>query len=150
MSSTSGTSGADDIRYRSYMTQLERQQDADIKDKENEHQQKLARLVTTQTDQENGLHKDYDVRISDEADQLDKKLADVRERNKTMVMQEKEAGEDEATKVHIQYSQKIEQEKKVGDEQIAKLQAYYRKASDDLHQQFEKEKVKAAQKGKPA
>jgi hypothetical protein len=150
-SSTSGAgSGADEIRYRSYLTQLERQQDAEIKDKENEHQNKVARLVTTESDQETELRKDYDVKISEEADLLDKRLTSVRERNKEMVMAEKSAGEDETAKTHAQYAQKVESQKKTGDDQIAKLQAYYKKAGDDLHHQFEKDQARAAQKGKNA
>ena len=149
-SSTSGMSGADETRYRSYITQLERQQDADIKDKETEHQHKVALLTTTNAEQENNLRKDYDVRISTEAEQLEKKLTEVREHNKAIVAHEKEVGEEEATKTHQQYAQKIEQEKKIGDDQIAKMQAFYRKANDDLHQQFERDRAKAALKGKTA
>ena len=37
---------------------------------------------------------------------------------------------------------KIEQEQKVGDEQISRLQSYYKKASEELHHQYEKDRAR--------
>lgn len=141
---------ADQIRYQSYLAQMERQQDADIKDKEDTHRERLVRLNDIQESQSQGLKKDYDVKISQEAETLEKKLNMVRDRNSVLVQQEQEQGERAADKMRSSYQQKIEQEKRVGDEQIARLQQYYKKATDDLHRQYEKERMKTAQKGKPA
>ena len=81
---------------------------------------------------------------------LDRKLAMIRDRNQVITTQERENGDREADKIHAQYAQKIDQEKKVGDEQIARLQNYYKKASEELHHQFEKERAKiATEKGRP-
>jgi hypothetical protein len=138
----SGSGGVDEIRYRSYLNQLERDQDAQIKDKEDTHREHLAKVVTTNDDQMQNLRKDYDVKISDEADALERKLSLIRERNGILSNQERENGEREADKVHNQYASKIEQEKKIGDDQISRLQAYYKRASDELHKNFEKEREK--------
>ena len=139
----------DEIRYKNYLLQMERDQDATVKDKENLHRDRLSQLITNHDEQTQSLKKDYDVKISSEAEALDQKLAMVRERNQVLVNQEHENGEMEASKVHQQYSQKIEPEKKVGDEQISRLQSYYKKASDELHHQYEKDRVRTTQKGKP-
>jgi hypothetical protein len=134
----------DEIRYKSYLTQLEREQDAQIKDKEDTHREHLSNIITTHEDDTKLLRKDYDVKISDEAEALDRKLSMIRERNQIISNQERENGEREADKVHNQYASKIETEKKTGDEQIARLQGYYKKASDELHHQYEKDRAKAA------
>ena len=144
-SSTSGAgnnNNVDEIRYRSYLNQLERDQEAQIKDKEDTHREHLAKIISTNDDQTQGLRKDYDVKISDEAEALERKLSLIRERNTILSTQERENGEREADKVHNQYVSKIDQEKKVGDEQISRLQAYYKRASDELHKNFEKEREK--------
>ena len=133
----------DEIRYKSYLTQMERDQESQIKEKEDAHRERLSNLVVTNEDQTKNLRKDYDVKISEEAEALDRKLSLIRDRNQILANQERENGEREADKVHNQYAQKIEQEKKVGDEQIGRLQGYYKKASDELHHQFEKERAKA-------
>ncbi len=144
----SNTTNTDQIRYQSYLTQMERQQEADIRDKEDIHKERLSRLVDTQAHQSEGLKKDYDVKISQEAETLEKKLNMIRDRNSVIVKQEQEQGEREADKVRSQYQQKIEQEKKTGDEQIARLQQYYKRATDELHRQYEKERLKVNTKGK--
>ena len=52
-SSAQGAGGSgnnsDEIRYRSYLTQLERQQDADIKDKEVQHKDRVTKVIGSQT-----------------------------------------------------------------------------------------------------
>jgi hypothetical protein len=149
-SSTNGPgNNVDEIRYRNYLTQLERDQDAQVKEKQDAHRDHLANIITTSTDQSQTLRKDYDVKISDEAEMLEHKLSLIRDRNDILSKQERENGEREADKVHNQYSQKIDQQKQVGDEQIARLQGYYKKASEELHLQFEKERSRhASEKGK--
>ena len=77
--------GVDEIRYRAYLTQLERDQEATVKDKEDGHRDRLAGMVQNQDQQLQQMRKDYDVRISQEAESLDRKLALVRERNQTLV-----------------------------------------------------------------
>ena len=146
-SSTNGTGGSnvDQIRYQSYLTQMERQQDADIKDLEEKHKEKLSRTISLHDQQENVLHKDYDVKISEEADSLEKKLSTIRERNTAITTQERNNGELEANKIRTQYQQKIDQERKNGDEQIAKLHQYYQKATEEMARQYAKD----ADKEKP-
>ncbi len=139
----------DEIRYKNYLLQMERDQDSNLKDKELEHRERLTHLITSHDEQTQTLKKDYDVKISSEAEALDQKLAMVRERNQALVNQEHENGEAAASKVHQQYAQKIESEKKVGDEQISRLQSYYKRASNELHKQYEKDRVRTTQKGKP-
>ena len=139
----------DEIRYRSYLNQMERDQDSQIKEKEDSHREKLSNIILNHEDESKMLHKDYDVKISEEAETLERKLGMIRDRNQIISNQERENGEREADKVHNQYAQKIEQEKKVGDEQIARLQGYYKKASDEMHTQFEKERARnVAAKGR--
>ncbi len=139
----------DEIRYRSYLNQMERDQDSQIKEKEEIHQERLASLIASNDQTHQNLRKDYDVKISAEAEMLEQKLAQIRERNQEIVDQEKESGVHEADKVHNQYVAKIELEKKVGDDQIAKLQNYYKGASEKLHHQFEKDRERVeSQKGK--
>ena len=140
----------DEIRYKNYLQQMERDQDATVKDREDQHRERLTNLISGHEDQTKSLKKDYDVKISEEAEALDQKLALIRERNQSLVSQEKQSGDLEAGKVHQQYEQKVDSEKKVGDEQIAKLQSYYKKASEELHKQYEKDRVRTIQKGKPA
>ena len=149
-SSTNGTgNNVDEIRYRSYLSQMEREQDSKIKEKEDTHRERLANLITNHDEQTKLLHKDYDVKISEEAEILDHKLSQIRERNQNLMTEERESGEHESEKVHNQYAQKIDQEKKNGDEQIVRLQAYYKKASEDLRHQFDKERAKnSVQRGK--
>lgn len=52
-SSTNGTgSGVDEIRYRNYIQQIERDQDASIKDKEERHMERLANMGTSGFDRQ--------------------------------------------------------------------------------------------------
>ncbi len=152
-SSAQGAGGSgnnsDEIRYRSYLTQLERQQDADIKDKEVQHKDRVTKVIGSQTEQEQQLHKDYDVKISAEAENLDRRLGLIRERNSILISQERDLGQHEADKVKMQYQQKIEQEKHIGDEQLGRLQQYYKRAAEELATQNDK-KVKPSQKGTTA
>ena len=108
-------------RYKNYLSQLERQQDAD-----------------------------YNVQISNEAETLERKLALTRERNNILISQERERGEKESDRIRTQYQQKMENEKKVGDEQLARLQDYYKKAAEEQARQFNKEQVRQTQKGSPS
>ena len=149
-SATNGPgNNVDQIRYQSYIGQMERDQDAKIKETEDSHRERLSNLLVNHDDQTQHLRKDYEVKISEEAENLERKLALIRERNEGLTTQEKEAGEKESEKIHLQYTQKIDQQKAVGDEQIAKLQNYYKKASEELHHNFEKERMRvASQKGK--
>jgi hypothetical protein len=145
--SMSGAGGSDSKRYSNYMAQLERQQDAEIQDREALHKDKVSRMVESQEHTQKRIKKDYDVRISDEAETLERKLSLIRERNDILISQERERGEKEADRVRTQYQQKIEQEKKSGDLQLARLQEYYKKATDELGRQFEKSAVRESQKG---
>ena len=140
----------DEIRYKNYLLQMERDQDSTVKDKEDQHRERLTNLVTNHEEQTKTLKKDYDVKISEEAEALEMKLGQIRERNQSLTNLEKENGEAEAQKIHHQYEQKTDSEKKTGDEQISKLQAYYKRASDELHKQYEKDRVRTTQKAKPA
>ncbi len=144
--SMNGSSGTDAGRYQSYLSQMERQFETDVRDKEETHRDKVTRLINHQTGQQEQMRKDYDVRISDEAENLEKKLGLIRERNQILVNEERERGEREADKIRAQYQQKIDAEKVKGDEQLSRLQSYYKKASDDLNRAFEREKVKATQR----
>ena len=143
-------SNVDELRYKSYLGQIERDQEATIREKQDEHREHLTQLVTTQAEQSTALKKDYDVRISAEAEALENRLGSVRERNQAMVAQEKENGEMEAAKIHQHFVKRIEDEKQLGDEQIQKLQSYYKKSSEELHKQYERDRARTAQKGKPA
>jgi len=152
-SSTGGAGSADEIRYRSYLTQLERQQDADVKDREDQHRDRVAKLVSANETQTSQMRKDYDVKISDEAEALEHKLGLIRDRNKILIDQERDRGDKEAEKIRTQYQQKIDDEKKVGDEQLNRLQSYYRKAAQELDRQYRKEQAReqanaAQRKGK--
>jgi hypothetical protein len=146
-SSMNGAGGSgnntDEIRYRSYLTQMERQQDAEIKEKDENHKDQVARIVSGHDNQQKNLRTDYNVKISEEADAMEKKLETIRQRNLAITTQEKESGEAEAEKIHHQYAAKIEQEKKTGDEQIAKLQSHYKKSSEDLAKQHQRAREKA-------
>ncbi len=149
-SSTSGAgNNVDEIRYRNYLTQMEREHDATIKDKEDDHKSQLQNVISQKEEQKAQIKKDYEVKISDEAEALEKRLNLIRERNQILSTQERELGEREADKVHHQYAQRIDQEKRTGDEQINRLQEYYKKASEDLHKQYNREKSKMAMKGNP-
>ncbi len=138
----------DEIRYRSYLTQLERDQEATLREKEDAHRETLGKVLEAQKNQLEEIRRDFDVRISSEAETLERKLGQARDQNQTLIQQEHLAGEQTTAKIHQQYAQRIEQEKRTGEEQIRNLQAYYKKASDELHHQYEKENQKAHQKGK--
>ena len=148
-SSTSGAGGnADSIRYQSYLSQLERQQDAELRDQTDQHKEKLTRIVGSNDTQESQIQKDYSVKISDEAETLEHKLSLTRERNNILISQERDKGEKEADRIRSQYQQKIETEKKVGDEQLSRMQDYYKKSAEELHRQYTKEQVRETQKGR--
>lgn len=150
-SSTSGANSggnADATRYMNYLAQLERQQDAEVRDHEDQHKEKVTRLVDTHQHQESQLRNDYNVKISDEAETMEKKLALTRERNNILIFQERERGEKESDRIRTQYQQKIENEKRVGDEQLARMQEYYKKAAEELQRQHLKNQVRESQKGK--
>ncbi len=147
-SATNGAgSNSDATRYKNYLSQLERQQDADIRDQEDQHKEKITKLVSNHDNQESQIHKDYSVQISEEAETLEHKLALTRERNNILISQEREKGEKEADRIRTQYQQKIEGEKKTGDEQLSRMQDYYKKAAEEQHRQFSKDQVRQIQKG---
>ena len=137
-------------RYKNYLSQLERQQDAELRDEEDQHKEKITHLVGSHDDQESKIRKDYNVQISNEAETLERKLALTRERNNILISQERERGEKESDRIRTQYQQKMENEKKVGDEQLARLQDYYKKAAEEQARQFNKEQVRQTQKGSPS
>ena len=147
-SSTSGTGSADTTRYQSYLNQLEREQDAEVHEKEDDHKEKLTRLVDTNTSQEAQIHKDYNVKISDEAETMQNKLNLTRERNDIIIAQERERGEKESDRIRSQYQQKIEMERKTGDEQLSRMQEYYKKSAEEIHRQYAKAEARETQKGK--
>jgi hypothetical protein len=147
-SSTSGAGNSDAIRYQNYLAQMERQQDAEIRDTEDQHKEKLTHLVGSHETQESEIKKDYNVQISGEAEALGHKLALTRERNDILISQERDKGEKEADRIRSQYQQKIESEKKVGDEQLSRMQDYYKKSAEELHRQYTKEQVRETQKGR--
>ncbi len=142
-----GAGNSDANRYKNYLAQLERQQDAELRDKEDGHKEKLTRLISGHTTQESQIKKDYSVQISDEAEALENKLKLTRERNGILISQEREKGEKEADRIRTQYQQKIESEKKTGDEQLSRMQEYYKRAAEEQHRQFTKDQVRQNQKG---
>jgi hypothetical protein len=143
-----GAGGSSDSqRYASYLNQLERQQDADLRDREVSHKEKVTRMVDDHGSKESSMKKDYDVKISQEADTLERKLALTRERNNILITQERERGEKEADRIRTQYQQKIEQEKRIGDEQLARQQEYYKKAGAELQRQHNRSQIREGQKG---
>ena len=147
--STSGAgNNTDAIRYQNYLSQMERQQDAELRDVEEDHKEKLTHLVDGHGTQENQIQKDYHIQISDEAETMEKKLALTRERNNILISQERDRGEKESDRIRTQYQQKIESEKKVGDEQLARMQDYYKKSAEELHRQYTKEQARETQKGR--
>jgi hypothetical protein len=147
-SSMNGAGGSSDSqRYTSYLNQLERQQDADLRDREVNHREKVSRMVDENETQQSRMKKDYEVKISEEAETLERKMSLTRERNNILISQERERGEKEADRVRTQYQQKIEQEKRIGDEQLSRLQEYYKKASGELERQHQRSQNREGQKG---
>jgi hypothetical protein len=147
-SSMNGAGGSSDsVRYSNYLSQLERQQDADIRDKEDLHKEKVTRMVDDHQSQESQIKKDYQVKISDEAEAMERKLSLTRERNNILISQEREKGEKEADRIRAQYQQKIEQEKKTGDLHLSRLQEYYKKAGEELQKQSNRSQIREGQKG---
>jgi hypothetical protein len=147
-SSMKGAGGsADSQRYSNYLTQLEKQQEADLREQEASHKEKITRLVDDHQAREGQIKKDYQVQISDEAETLERKLTLMRERNDILITQERERGDKEADRVRSQYQQKIDQEKRIGDEQLGRLQEYYKKAADELNRQHHRNQTREGQKG---
>lgn len=150
-SSMNGAGNSSDAaRYQNYLAQLERQQDADVRDQEDQHKDKITRIINTHDTQQSQMKKDYEVQISDEAEAMERKLALTRERNGILISQERDKGEKEADRIRTQYQQKIEHEKKIGDEQLSRMQEYYKKASEEQYRQFTREQAREAQKGNKA
>ncbi|NDF13734.1 hypothetical protein EB061_00195 [bacterium] len=143
------SNSTDEIRYRSYLTQLERDQESQLKNAVDEHREKMTRVLDQQQTVLEQMRNDYDVRISSEAEMLDRKLSEIRERNGELAAREKLNGEQEADKIHAQYTQRIAQEKALGEEQLRQLQSYFKQASEDLHRQYEREQLKVEQKRRP-
>lgn len=147
-SAANGAGGnSDSIRYKNYLSQLERQQDAEIRDHEDQHKEKVTRMVDSHENQESKMRKDYQVQISEEAEAMERKLALTRERNDILISKERSKGEKEADRIRTQYQQKIENERKIGDEQLARMQEYYKKAAEEQHRQFTKDQNRQTQKG---
>jgi len=147
-SSTKSAGGNyDSQRYSNYLTQLEKQQEADLRDHEVNHKEKVTRMVEDHQSQESQMKKDYHVQISEEAEMMERKMALTRERNNILISQERERGEKEADRVRSQYQQKIDQEKRIGDEQLGRLQEYYKKAGDELQRQHNRSQTREGQKG---
>ncbi len=150
-SAANGAGGnSDSIRYKNYLSQLERQQDAELRDQQDQHKEKITRMVDSHDHQEDNIKKDYQVQISQEAEALERKLALTRERNDILISQERSRGEKEADRIRTQYQQKIENERKLGDEQLSRMQEYYKKAAEEQHRQFAKDKSRQTQKGNPS
>ena len=114
MATTKSLSGADQIRYQSYLNQMEQDQNASIQEKTEEHKDKLSRLINQNHQQTEQMRNDYDLKISEEAEVLEKKLSAIRERNTLLAEQEKSYGEREVEKLKYSYKARIEQEQKIG------------------------------------
>ena len=107
MATSKNISGSDEIRYQSYLNQMEREQDATIQDKKDEHKEQLTHIINNNEQQKEQVRKDYDVKISGEAESLERKLNLIRDRNTLLVNQERESGEREADKTRANYQMKI-------------------------------------------
>src|SRR5689334_12113938 len=96
-SEISGSKGevGDEIRLRAYRAQVERANDAHIREVEQEHLASIQRLNEDQEKQLASLRHAYDVKISEEGEALKDRLEKIHEANEQRIAVEKMSGEDE-------------------------------------------------------
>lgn len=134
---------AEDIRLKNLRSQLENRNRSEIKEIQDRHEHDLYRLTTGEAETLENLKSAYDVQISKEAENLEARLAEVRQNNEERVLAEKKQGDAEVEKIKFQTQQKIDEYKKIGETQLERQRKEYASESSNLH---EREKMLEKQK----
>src|SRR4051812_1352519 len=90
---------ADEVRLKNYRSQIEQKNDIELRDLEARHAEDLQKVLETSNREAERLRRDYDVKISQEAEMLEEKLHQIRIKNEIQINAEKESGENEVSKL---------------------------------------------------
>jgi hypothetical protein len=141
MSTELKNSTTEELRLRNSLAQMQQRYDFEVRDKERTHADDVQRLVDNETKQLDDLRKDYEVKISQEAESLEQKLHEIRLNHDEQIATEQRAGEKELEKVKLSNQKKIEEYKKNGDAQIEALRKQLQASAETLHAQAKKREM---------
>src|SRR5438105_2839235 len=96
----------EDLRLRNYRTELNRRNEAEIREMDARHGENVAKLQESELAQLEQLKHAYEIQFSQEAEALEEKLRDLRAENDKRVDGEKKQGENELVKTRSMYQAK--------------------------------------------
>ncbi len=132
------SANTDELRYRNYLAQLHQRGDMEVRELQSAHGEEVQHLLETEKAQMDDLHRDFDVRISQEAEKLDEHLQNIRMQNEERVGEQKRAADQELNQVRATSQQRIDEYKKNADAQLDSLRKQYLAASEAMHERYRK------------
>src|SRR5437773_1724517 len=89
------SSTTEELRLRNYKDQLQQKNELELREMQARHDEELQRRIENHTAQTDELRRDYDVQISDEAEQLEERLHQTRMSNEERISTEKKSADAE-------------------------------------------------------
>ncbi len=132
------SSASEEYRLSNYRAQLQSRHEAEMHALEERHSEEMAKTIAAQSEAKARLEKDFEVHISQEAGELEDKLAHVRQVSAERLESEKHRGEEELERTRRNNSDKIEQYKKNAESQLDALRKQSQASVDNLHEKTRK------------
>jgi hypothetical protein len=129
---------SEELRLKNYRTLLEQKNELELREIEAKHNDDVQRRMESGTAQIENLRRDFDVRFSQEAENLEERLRQTRSENELKIQQEKRQEEEELSRLKSLHQQRVEEYQKNSATQLDELHKQLQTTSQSLHDQAKK------------
>ncbi len=133
-STPSSSLATEETRLKNYRSRLQYENEVELRNIESQHAQDLARLSTQFGDQMQGLRGAYEVKISQEAEQMDQKLRQFQAAKDQKLSEEKRLADVELSKLKAAHQDQIREFKKVSQNEYETLHKKLQASTHALHE----------------
>ncbi|MEO5969012.1 MAG: hypothetical protein ABIQ95_03725 [Bdellovibrionia bacterium] len=141
-SATSSSLVAEETRLKNYRDRLQYANEVELRNMEIQHSQDLARLSAHFGTEVDNLREAYEVKISQEAEQMDHKLRQIQSDKEQQLSEEKHQADVELNKIKTAHQDQVREFKKVSQGEIETLHKKFQASSSALHEQAKKSGIK--------
>lgn len=136
--------GSDELKMAQYRAQLERDNEAAIRDIKSKSAEEIQRTIDEKELMLGSMRNAYDLRISREAEVLEEELRKMRETQMERIETERKNAELEVEKIRMNNEQKIAHYKKNSESQIEEVRKEVERSTANLNDKYKKEAARIA------
>jgi hypothetical protein len=129
---------SEELRMKNYQTQLERKNDAEVRDLQSRHAEDVRKELEAEENQLTEMRRAFEVQISKEAESLADRLEQVRGENERTVTDEKLNHQREMTRLKESHKAQLDEYRKQAEDSIERTRKESQATSETIRKQARK------------